>query len=568
MNLRHALAALAVLSSVAGVHCTVSIDQCASDSDCDRILGTTAGAAVCRAGTCARSNAPVSGGDGGAEAPCSTNDDCTLRNNGAPSICRTPGEASCVQLTSDVCATVSPNWRDTKPGKTPLVVGVLFPEEVQGAGGAMTKSSFDTANLGGLDLALEEWHARTEGGLLVEGVRQPVLRVHCDTKITGERAIAAYRHLRSAGAQVIVARARADVFSILPESVPDKKLVVCSDCVGGSIPAQDAAGLVWYLQPSLTAYGKVSAAAVSNLETMLRQRNQVLDDNGTFRVAMVASGDVVLQRFADETEAALVINGAPASGQASSAFLRINTPDERVTQPDYADVVARLLAFKPDVLVTNVAGSFTFRYFTPIEAGWPAGAKHKPYWVAGNDETNGLLDPNIFSKAGTRMLGVRVSTPPSVQPVYEKYRQGYLARYGQDPGNVVSGYDAFYVAGNLLAATLTRATVVPSTMTGLDLAQSFARLRPVAGSTSQSVSHEPAQIAAGVQALREGQSIDLRGVSSELDWNLTNGTVSRSTQIECLAGKLPQPSEYKFAGIRTLDDVSVDGTLDLAGCGF
>jgi len=212
-----------------------------------------------------------------------------------------------------------------------------------------------------------------------------------------------------------------------------------------------------------------------------------------------------------------------------AAFHVERTEDPRLLNVDHVTHAKAIADFRPDVVVVAMGEDFTTFYASLIEKNWPAD-KPPPYYVV--TELN--YDLSTFESVLTadsdgedlrrRISGTRSGSSPPRDANVDDFERRYSTRYGTDASGAWSGYEAMYA---LIYAI--QAASLGGTLDGPRISAGFERLR--AGAT---IDVGPARIGAAFSFLAQPtETINLRGLWSELDWNPVTRDLETDVSMYC-----------------------------------
>ena len=223
--------------------------------------------------------------------------------------------------------------------------------------------------------------------------------------------------------------------------------------------------------------------------------------------------------FAEAFYRTLVVNGRPAV-ESNSGYVEISLPREDAAHA----AEARILAAAPTVTVLFITDPSRQRALIErVERDWPASAP-RPVYVIVEGSTTTFSD-FIGARAERRHRVFSVS-PLDVPTTARRFLMRFDAVYpGETTPTLTPGstYDGLYA---LAYATYALGDRPP---TGPDLARGLARLT----SPGHRLECGPTDLLAGIAALARGESIDLGGVSGQLDFDPSTGEVARDFTFLC-----------------------------------
>ncbi len=438
----------------------------------------------------------------------------------APSLCRAT-DGACVALASIDCE-VRADRRAIESDDT-LWIGTMFPETGSDA------QAYGTASARAVDLARRDF-MDVAGGLpygRADGAARPIGIVACNDAVDATRAA---RHLVDdvRVPAVIGFHTSQEIVDLATSTfVPAGVLAVASLNTGphvtGVLHPPGSPRLVWRTTISTAQVTPPLAAFVgAHVEPALRATGAV-EARAPMRVGVVRANHPTSRALVDALVEQLRFNDktVSANGAAFRDFAYAGGDP-----PDVASVVAGLAEFRPHVIVV-LAPDLTTSVVAPLEARWPASARHRPTWVMGGPWEGEAFQAFVGTSAEKRRRFFGL-TPPSSTPANSKFTIRYNETFSPKVTTTTSPaspYDSFYLLA--YAAFI----VGDAPITGVSLARAFERLvppgRPIdVGSTG---------IFDAFSALRAGDRVDLRGAFSSLDFDLATGEARSSFAVLCVA---------------------------------
>jgi hypothetical protein len=223
--------------------------------------------------------------------------------------------------------------------------------------------------------------------------------------------------------------------------------------------------------------------------------------------------------------ALLRFNGGRDAEQNAGAFFELQTGDPTAEQIFQIQIAQDVVEFRPHVIVVGVDSDFTTYYLRMIEEQWPMGVP-RPFYVATSmNREHGLLAPIVGENDDLRARISGTGLAPDAQVASNL--MGFAARFRRvhlkEMDNTEYGYDAFYVAAYALALADSEG------IDGAAVARALGALNAGA-----SIDVGPDAIASALAYLVERPSLDLLGVSSQLDWDPLRGDTSSDIGLWCL----------------------------------
>ncbi len=496
---------------------TAEPDQCASDADCEAspLLRNRA----CVSGFCvvpASEKEPVTVA-GPPEEGCSTSELCTQNNSNRASLCRVRG-GPCTPWQTDRCGWIGGNWSDPNA----IVIGDIQPFTVRQFDGSRSAPAYARRVREAIDLALSEFEAAAPTGSIFGDVRRPFAVLHCDSGLDAEEAQAALQHLTDVvGAQAIILGADDDLASLTSALTEKSVAVACSDCIAPFPPGP----LAWRILPKLELEAPMAAWRVARLEDEIKAGPSA---PSALKVAVLVTPGRASDAFVTALTDKLIFNGKSAIAN-GERFAIVRTEDPGLTAVNHPAHADALVAFEPDVIVVATAGDFPRFYLPLIEEKWPAG-KRRPHYITTdlNFHVTGfasLLEDNDDLRR--RISGTRPGYSPALQANIDSFGLRYLQKHGKPPDEAHSGYDAFYA----LALAILGNRHEPL-LDGPHISRGFERLH--GGNNPTDFRPDQLSFATAVLGQATG-NLDVRGLWSELDWNLATRDLEADVSMYCFA---------------------------------
>ncbi len=543
---RHALAGLSLgaMLTVVGHGCVLisSADdtQCETDAECTS-RGPDFDGTVCSEGVC------VSRLDTG----CQSNAECT-EDLGGPALCNQTSR-ECVSLLSEDCVRVlgDPTVENTVP------IGFLFP-----AKGDLAFFSDIAAPF--LELAIADFNS--QGGIPgPQGTRRNLVVVICD-EINDINRAATYLvdEIQVPG---IVGPGISDLaLAIADIAFPKNTFVILPFANSEATEALQDGGLLWHLRTTEDRQARVLTTLFNDtLEERIRAENGLTEDED-LRVAVFHRDDDQGLSMANYVIDYLDFNGESALDQPenylakpydSQCFADATPPEEC-----FADVVTEFVDFAPHV-VFGIGQVEMHNAMQFIEEGLDADAP-RPYYLYsdgafGADPLLGIVAerPDLRD----RIVGVFDYTDFETD-LFRKFALRFEGQFGVPPEfGFESLYDAMMVTGLGVAA----ASQVPA-LSGKDIAAGVGKLT---GPGPKIALGEPNDITTAYGQLGAGASVDIVGLTGELDFNVLTGSYPRDWVLWCLEENADDPDgppNFNLSGQYAIWNTSFDTSA--AECPF
>ena len=303
--------------------------------------------------------------------------------------------------------------------------------------------------------------------------------------------------------------------------------------VASSIGALVDDNLTWLMVPNDEQRAPLMLSQINALEQRL-----TTERGREVKLSIVSRGDA-LGKGTRTSLNSLRLNDRPLSEQINKTVL-IDEYD--FTKPDQNAVVARHLAFEPDIVVLAGTGEAISFVMKPLEEQWPAGTPRPEYVLIDSvkvPELTTLATGNDDLRHRVRGTGI-VPGPESV-PVNEGFKTDYLVAFSGGNANI-SGmgptYDAVYSMAYAIAAN------GDATVTGAAIAANLSKL--AGGSTVIEVGTR--DISKAFARLTDGDSIDTVGTFGRLEWDANGAVLGGTLEMWCIGASGGTPA-YRSSGL-------------------
>lgn len=501
-------AGTAAIAFVAG--CSLLLDtaeatQCSTQRDCESTSALRN--RVCKEGFCVLPGAddlpPVSVDGGGTG--CGTTELCTQANSGRISVCKSPG-GSCTPWQTEQCSTVAGSIKDPEA----VVIGSIFPLTAKQVSGEAIDYPYAQRLRNALSFAIKDFEKQLPGGAFAagDGKQRPFAVIHCDSRQTAEGAMSAFQHLTEVvGVQAIVVGSDDDMAAIAAAATTKKTAIACSDCVAALPPGP----LVWRIGPRIALEAPMIARRVLDHEAEIKA---LPSPPATVKVAVLKTPGRASDAFYEALAPILKFNGGKSLLANGADFTVIETDDARVKNVDHDKFATMVASFQPDILIVAMGDDFPLFYLPLIETKM-AGAPRKPRYLTTslNNDVTQFAD-RLTPELCTRVSGARPLYTPEFQANIDAFVARYLAPHNfvQPDGNW-TGFEAGYSIA--LAALAARSQPI---FDGPHISAGFERLR--GGATKIDFRPDSIPLAFGLLGSPSVQ-LDVRGLWSDLDWNVT-----------------------------------------------
>lgn len=486
--------------------------QCTTDRDCDAKASLRA--RTCREGICVDDRGLVGIDAGGTG--CVSTEQCTALNSGRVSVCKTAGGA-CTPWQTDQCKLYAGSLTDPNA----LVIGTIMPLNARQFDGKTIPMPYVDRVRRAVDLAVKDFETQIPGGFFtVDGKRRPFAVLHCDSQLWPDAALGAFNHLvDTVGVKALIVEADEDLAAIAAEAATKQVAVACSDCIGPLPPGP----LTWRIAPRLALDAPMAAWRIAQLESEIKAGP---NPPAALKVGVLMTPGRAMDAYYAALVDKLRFNGKTVLENGAN-FRAIQTDSPLVKPVNHSAVADQVVAFEPDLLVAVMGDDFPNFYLSLIESKWPVGKRRPNYLLTAlNFSAQPFLAVLDDVTVRRRVSGTRPGYSAALQANIEAFAARYLpANNFQQPDGNHSGFDAFYA---MAYAVLAARAQLP--LDGPHISAGFERLR---GGTML-VDFRPDRIGVASQVLADTTSrIDVRGLWSELDWNVTTHDFDSDVSMYC-----------------------------------
>ncbi len=283
--------------------------------------------------------------------------------------------------------------------------------------------------------------------------------------------------------------------------------------------------LVWRTTISGPIIARSMAAVVGTVIEPALRKTRVLGHDEAMRVALVRTDNTSGIGLSDSLVSSLRYNGKSIAENGDAAYREMVMADTggragRISEDD--GVVTQLAAFRPHV-VLDAAGEVG-TVVARLEAAWPPAERFRPSYLAQGTLSGADLGASVAKnpELARRLFGVDTAVDtPAVAKFVLRYNQvfsaGITALEASD-----APYDAFYLLAYAIAA------LGDAPIDGPSLSRVLARLQ-----SGTPVDVGPGGIYAALGALGRGESIDLRGTVTSLDFDDATGDAPATYAVFC-----------------------------------
>lgn len=468
------------------------------------------------------------GNDTDKQAECTINADCAAQSaalGGDASdltIC-VKASGSCAKVQSPDCETITGDASDDRA----IIIGSLFATKGQ-------QATLNTQRQQSAMLAVEEINA--VGGVpTAAGNPRKLALVSCDVGTNLERAS---KHLVNdlRVAAIVGPNTSQDTLDVSTKvSVNGGTLLLSPSAVASAITGLVDNDLTWLMVPTDTQRAPLMLDQINDLEASLSASRGV----STIKLSVIFQDDALglgTRQGLDQ----LVINGKPLIDPINfGKNVQISGYDAKVK--DQSALVAKHVAFAPDIVVLAGTAEAIPNIFVPLEQQWSS--PNRPYYM--------LIDPVkgpdlLAAVAGNddlrrRVRGTGVTSGPASTPVNNSFKINYQVSYpgmSATASGMGPSYDATYAIAYAYAATR---DAMP---TGSSIAKALRKLS--GGATHIDVGRMMATQA--FQKLTAGESIDAMGTFGPLAWDANGAIMGGTIEMWCIGAPSGTPA-YQTSGL-------------------
>lgn len=445
---------------------------------------------------------------------CRSHAECTASHGGEPYACRTR-DGACVPIASEDCVpTFAP--ADVTRGDT-VWIGAALPTKGPKA------EAFGTMNAAGIELARSEISAAT-ASLTDPGASRhvpPIAIVTCDDSTDVERAV--HHLVDDVGVPAVVGfgsgqkLAELAVTLLIPRHVLSIATLSTNPIVTHVPQPDDLPHMVWRTTYSRT---DVAAAIAGFVRDVLEPR--LPDGARPTRMTLARIDQPAGALFGDELHRRAVFNGKTAVDN-GDAYAEVLIPEALPDPSALQGLADRIVATRPSFVVLTGDTTVMAPLVVQIETRWHGGPR--PTYLLSDDSTESLA-PMIGASAERRRRVFAVTPPSNEAPTARfvlRYNEAHADRPVTRYVNPATSYDAVYLLAYAAFSLGVAAVDGPS------LGRAFARLVP----PGDAIEVGPNGVFDGISALASGRSLDLRGASSALDFDLATGEARVDFALVC-----------------------------------
>lgn len=442
-----------------------------------------------------------------------------------PAVCQ-QSTGLCVTLVSEDCSLVTGDYLNDQA----IVIGSLF--QTQG-----TTATQNIPRQQSATLAVEEINA--SGGIPSSkaGEARPLVMVSCNCSTDLVRA--ATHLVQDVKVPAIVGpNTSQDTLDVSNKVTIQAGVAVLSpSAVAASISDLLDTDLTWLMIPSDDQRAQLMIKQINDLEGVLKTERSLQ----AVKLSIIYRNDALGTGTRTSLDR-LILNGKPLSDvtNAGSATGNVHVVPYDYKQADQNALVAKEVAFAPDIVVLAGTAESITKVMTPLEQQWTV--SNRPYYF--------IIDPSkgpelLSAVTGNDALRLRVrgtGTIPAADStaVANAFNLDYVARYGTSATASGTGtsYDAAYSIAYALAATKDQP------LSGANVAKG---LRMLAGG-SVNINTGTQDLLAAFQNLASGKAINANGTACPLDWD-ANGTVKGGNVDMWCIGKSGETPIFQSSGL-------------------
>jgi tRNA A-37 threonylcarbamoyl transferase component Bud32/ABC-type branched-subunit amino acid transport system substrate-binding protein len=442
---------------------------------------------------------------------CASNRACVEQNGGAPFVCR-GSDRACVPIASEDCeAKFEP--QDLESDDT-VWLGAMFPTK------GPVADEFGLMNMASVDFARSEIAQTTkafDGPRAAQRVRRIAL-VACDDSVDPGRAA---RHLvDDLGVPAVLGfQSGQEVVNLAGSTFIARDVLTVATLSSSPlitrIPQPRAEPrLVWRTSSNLDTAADASARIV---EDVLATRYS----GGPVRVTLVRTDVAGAASFAERVFSTLHFNGKAAVDNAGN-YAEIKVPTRDLTPDEISHLADQIAETKPSIVV--IQGGYWIAAVVESVESRMASARRKPSYLCVLHSTKmfaSFIGTNADRRRRVYTLASSSGSVANARFVL-RYNDAHEAKVTRTMNGGAS-YDAFYL---LAYATFARGR---EPVTGPALARAFGRLV----GPGRSIAAGPSDIFDGLAALNRGESVNLDGTQTALDFDLSTGDEPSDFSLLC-----------------------------------
>jgi hypothetical protein len=303
--------------------------------------------------------------------------------------------------------------------------------------------------------------------------------------------------------------------------------------VASSVADLSDHGLTWRNVPSDVQRAPLMIAQINSLEPTLKAARGV----ATMKLGIIWRNDALGQGTFNSL-GGMSLNDKPLSDSSNTNNVKIDGYDYRVA--DQSALIAKYVAFKPDIIAAIGTAEVVTRIIHGIEAGWTGGPR--PYYVLIDSGKTPELLTEVTGNDDLRLRvrGTGVTFSAQSKAVFDLFELNYRARYSDFPD--VSGmgpaHDAIYALAFAMADQRAKPLTGPNIALGL---------RSLAGGLT-AVKAAPTEITKAFTELTAGRTIAVTGTLGPFDWDSNGDVLGSIVEVWCI-GKAGGAPAYGTSGV-------------------
>jgi hypothetical protein len=452
---------------------------------------------------------------------CTTNQECSDKNGGAPFICK-KSNRQCVPITTPECTQLlgeKPDWLSSDA----IFIGI---SSVPNIDGTLVQS--------GADLARAEIRDALRGGLppvTAGGPPRPLVVLNCPNEplpnigffADTERGV---RHMVDDLEIKTYFPFLPQVFtSIIPKVTIPANVLTFTIPSGTPVIVGDYPGnLTYQMGGTDIDTGKLLLKMMTD-----KIEPRVLADPsfapvvaGEIKVQQVFAQDAANGNSANFILQNLKWNGgkSTADNQAAGFYKATSLGDtnDKLTNPAIAarttQAIAEVIAFKPHVLVVSLAPAFVNSFLIPLETQWPAGTP-RPLIVSTLTSWTNVIVGGIGSRDSLRRryIGLETTAKGFDQEHFNAFQIALRVRFPELQNQNI-GISTYYVYDAIYALAYSIVAAGTTELKGDVISRGIRRL-----SNGPTVKTGPEELPKGFAALANDGTISLQGISGPVSFN-------------------------------------------------
>ena len=447
-------------------------------------------------------------------------------------VCVKKPTAHCAALLSEDCTGITGDYLNDQA----IVLGSLF--SIKG-----TTAPTNIPRQQSAALAIEQ--INTAGGVPAGSTSangRPLVLVSCDESTNLVRAathLVSDLHVPA----IVGPNTSQDTLDVSTKvTVPGGTVVMSPTGVASSIASLTDNDLTWLMVPSDVQRAPLMINQINLLEATLkvqRGNKQYIKLGVVFRNDALGIG----------TRTALSDLTLNNKSLADSVNLNNNVQIDPYdgAAADQAAIVAKYVAFAPDIIVLAGTAEAITKVMVPLEAAWPVDNLDRPSYVLIDStkvpELLTAVNGNDGLRARIRGTGITPGPGGKDTPLetFTGFQLDYSVRYAgasATTSGMGPAHDAAYAIGLALAATRTQE------VTGASVAQG---LRKLAGGTTK-IKATGTNVLQAFQKLAAGEKISAVGTFGMLDWDANGAVLGGTLEMWCIGAPSGKPT-YASSGL-------------------